>query len=105
MLAFLAADKTDENVYDADTYNCYDYTRDVCGNAIAQGYRVGFVYMYFRESAHSLVCFNTIDNGLVYVEPQYDAIVNVKVGSRYWSEVPGVKSPFDDTIMRFGIIW
>jgi len=105
MIAFLAADNTDKNVYDSDTYNCYDYTRDVCANAFEQGYRAGFVYLYFKESAHALICFNTVDQGLIYIEPQYDAIVNVDVGIRYWADVPGVRSPFDDTIIRFGIIW
>ncbi|MDR2203893.1 MAG: hypothetical protein LBE76_06320 [Nitrososphaerota archaeon] len=105
LLAFIAADQTDKNTYDADTYNCYDYTKDVCDNAFKQGYRVGFVYIYFRESAHALVCFNTVDQGLVYVEPQYDEIVNVVVGLNYWTNVSGVKSSFDDTIVRFGIIW
>ena len=105
MIAFLAADNTDKNVYDSDTYNCYDYTRDVCTNAFNQGYRAGFVYLYFKESAHALVCFNTVDKGLIYIEPQYDVIVNVDVGIRYWTDVPGVTSPFDDTILRFGIIW
>jgi len=105
VMAFIAADQTDKKVYDADTYNCYDYTKDVCDNAVAQGYRIGFVYIYFKESAHALVCFNTVDMGLVFVEPQYDEIVNVTVGSRYWDNVQGVRSPFDDTIVRFGIIW
>jgi hypothetical protein len=105
MKVFLAADKTNENVYDSDTYNCYDFTSNLCKNAIAQGYRVGFVYLYFKESAHALVCFDTVDKGLVFIEPQYDAIVDVDVGIHYWSRVSGVRSPFDDTIIRFGIIW
>jgi hypothetical protein len=105
MITFLRADKTNENVYDADTYNCYDYTSDLCKNAVAQGYRIGFVYLYFKESAHALVCFNTTDRGLIYVEPQYDDIVKVEVGLRYWGNIPNVRSSFDDTIVRFGIIW
>jgi hypothetical protein len=105
MMAFLRADKTNEKVYDADSYNCYDYTRDMCKNAVDQGYRVGFVYLYFKESAHALVCFNTTDRGIVYVEPQYDSIVNVDVGVHYWSTIPNVRSAFDDKIVRFGIIW
>ena len=105
MIAFIAADQTDKNTYDADTYNCYDYTKDVCDNAAVQGYRVGFVYIYFKNSAHALVCFDTTDKGLIFVEPQYDAIVKVATGINYWDDVPGVKSPFDDTIIRYGIIW
>ncbi|MCL2642939.1 MAG: hypothetical protein FWD52_05470 [Candidatus Bathyarchaeota archaeon] len=105
MMAFLVADKTDQNVYDTNTYNCYDYTKDVCKNAMDQGYRVGFVYLYFKDSAHALVCFDTVDRGLVFVEPQYDTIVNVEVGIHYWNNVPNVRSSFDDTIIRFGIIW
>ncbi|MCL2134933.1 MAG: hypothetical protein FWH37_05185 [Candidatus Bathyarchaeota archaeon] len=105
MMVFIEADQTDKKVYDADTYNCYDYTKDFCDNAAAHGYRTGFVYIYFKESAHALVCFNTADKGLIFIEPQYDAIVNVAVGINYWDVVEGVKSPFDDTIVRFGVIW
>ena len=105
MITFLLADKTNENVYDASTYNCYDYTSDLCKNAAAQGYRAGFVYLYFKESAHALVCFNTTDMGLVYVEPQYDSIVKVEVGNHYWNNIPNVRTSFDDIIVRFGIIW
>jgi hypothetical protein len=105
MIAFLRADKTNENKYDSNTYNCYDYTSDICKNAVEQGYRVGFVYLYFKESAHALVCFNTTDRGLVYVEPQYDNIVKVAVGIHYWSNIPNVRTDFDDQIVRFGIIW
>lgn len=105
IMTFIRADKTNENVYDKDTYNCYDYTRDLCENAAKQGYRVGFVYLYFKESAHALVCFNTTDRGLIYIEPQYDDIVNVDVGVQYWGNIPHVRTSFDDTIVRFGIIW
>jgi hypothetical protein len=105
MMAFLAADKVHKNVYDSNTYNCYDFTSDMCKAAIDQGYRVGFVYLYFKESAHALVCFDTVDKGLIYIEPQYATIVKVSVGIHYWSSVSGVRSPFDDTIVRFGIIW
>jgi len=105
MVAFLAADKTNERVYNADTYNCYDYTSDLCKNAAVKGYRIGFVYIYFKDSAHALVCFDTVDKGLIYVEPQYDAIVNVAVGIHYWGTVSNVMSPYDDTIVRFGVIW
>jgi hypothetical protein len=47
------------------------------------GYRFGFVYTEFWDSAHAIACFDTTDNGLIYVEPQTDEIVSVSVGQPY----------------------
>ena len=93
-IAFINSDKTDENEYTQD-YVCYDFTADFDSNAFQVGYRCGFVYIEFTDSAHSIVCFNTTDSGLIYIEPQNDEIVDIAVGQIY----------LGDIIVKMGIIW
>jgi peptidoglycan hydrolase CwlO-like protein len=93
-IAFIDSDETDENAYTPD-YVCYDFTADFVDNAAQVGYRCGFVYIEFANSAHAIACFNTTDLGLIFVEPQNDAIVDVGVGQIYLGHV----------IVKMGIIW
>jgi predicted nuclease with TOPRIM domain len=93
-IAFINSDRTNENEY-TDDYVCYDFTADFNTNAFQMGYRCGFVYIEFDDSAHAIACFNTTDSGLIYIEPQTDEIVDVAVGQMYLGEV----------ILKTGIIW
>jgi archaellum component FlaC len=93
-MAFINSDLTDLNLY-TPTYVCYDFTADFIANAQGAGFRCGFVYMEFSDSAHAIACFNTVDQGLIYVEPQNDNLVTVAVGQNYQSY----------TIVDLGIIW
>lgn len=99
MLNFIASDQTDKNTYDEYTYYCYHFCNDVLTNAFSQGLKGGFVYIEFTEGAHAAVCFDTVDKGLVFVEPQSDELVNVAVGLNYeWVAEP-------NEIISFAIIW
>ncbi len=93
-IAFINSDRTNENEYTPD-YVCYDFTADFNTNAFQMGYRCGFVYIEFDDSAHAIACFNTTDIGLIYIEPQNDKIVDVAVGQPY----------FGDIVVKMGIIW
>jgi len=93
-VAFINSDKTDENMY-TDNYVCYDFTADFEDNAAQMGYRCGFVYIEFSDGAHAIACFNTTDNGIIYVEPQNDEIVSLAIGQTY----------LDHIIIDLGIIW
>jgi len=93
-VAFINSDVTDQNPYTTN-YVCYDFTADFIANALDEGYRCGFVYMEFSDSAHAIACFNTSDQGLIYVEPQTDQIVTVSVGQPYLSNM----------VLDLGIIW
>jgi len=93
-IAFINSDKTDENEYTSN-YVCYDFTADFNSNAFQAGYRCGFVYIEFTDSAHAIVCFNTTDMGLIYIEPQSDKIVTLTIGQTY----------LDYVIVDLGIIW
>jgi peptidoglycan hydrolase CwlO-like protein len=93
-IAFINLDKTDENEYTPD-YICYDFTADFDTNAFQMGYRCGFVYIEFSDSAHAIACFNTIDRGLIYIEPQNDEIVTIAIGQTYLGYI----------IVDLAIIW
>jgi flagellar biosynthesis/type III secretory pathway protein FliH len=95
-IAFINSDKTDENEYTTD-YVCYDFTADFNSNAFQMGYRCGFVYIEFSDSAHAIACFNTTDSGLIYVEPQTDEVVTIAIGQQY----PHI----NQVIVDIGIIW
>lgn len=93
-IEFINLDKTNQNDYTHD-YVCYDFTADFSANAVQAGYRCGFVYLIFVDGAHAIACFNTIDQGLIYVEPQNDEVVTVEIGQQYAGYV----------ITDLGIIW
>lgn len=82
MLDFLAKDQTDKKEY-SETYLCFHFTADVKQNAFKGGYRCGFVYIEFAFGSHAIVCFNTTDRGIIFIEPQTDEIVQVVVGKFY----------------------
>jgi hypothetical protein len=79
---FIARDKTDENTY-TENYTCVNFAADVVNNAKAENLRCAFVYLRFPGGAHSVVAFNTIDRGLIFIEPQTDEEMRVEVGKPY----------------------
>jgi hypothetical protein len=110
---FIAADQTDRKTYNAANYVCWNYSADVSLNAMNQHIRCGMVYILFPDSSHGIVAFNTIDKGVIYIDPQTDDEVNLQVGRKYWTQcvIPthGIKyaSPttYDDTVESFTIVW
>lgn len=78
---FLLTDKTDRNDYTA-SYQCADFCADVINNANDAGLKCGLVLLFYDEGQHSIVVFQ-IDKGLVYVEPQTDEVIEIKVGDIY----------------------
>ena len=103
MMEFITLDNTDQNTYSTN-YVCYDFASDVSSNASLEGYRCGFVYIEFSDSGHAIVCFDTVDQGLIFIEPQDDNIVTLIVGQPYWDRTIYV-AEYDDTIVKFVIIW
>jgi hypothetical protein len=98
MLDFIAEDQTDKNEY-SETYRCFHFTADVKQNALKAGYRCGFVYIEFTFGSHAIVCFNTTDRGIIFIEPQTDEIVQVVVGKFY------ERIYIAGTIKTYLIIW
>jgi cell division protein FtsB len=93
-IAFVNLDETDKNQYNP-TYVCYDFTADFNHNALQAGYRCGFVYIEFSDCAHAIACFDTTDQGTIYIEPQTDEIVTLEIGQPYVGH----------NIENWGIIW
>lgn len=104
-LAFMRSDQTDRNRYDDDSYVCSHFSRDVCNNAEAAGWRCAFVELRFSDSGHSIVAFDTIDQGLVYFEPQFDDEVRLELGRSY-AQLNDYGTPYYDDIIRdILVIW
>lgn len=104
MQNFIVADQTEQNIYVDPTYVCWNFAGDVKNNAFTAGFRCGFVYISFSDSAHAIVCFQTIDDGIVFIEPQDDAIMSLVIGQHYWDRSKYIVD-YDDTVMGYGIIW
>jgi len=112
--SFIASDTTDEIPFDFDTFDCENYVLEINNNAEDQGIRCSMVVMYFdgSDTGHAIVGFNTVDRGMVYVEPQTDDWVeNLEIGNDYWTECvvpkPGYvynEEPYD-TINEILIYW
>lgn len=103
-LQFTSSDKTDENQYAEGEYTCVNFAADFKNNALEAEYRCGFVYIQFLDSAHAIVCFNTTDQGLIFIEPQDDELVTLTIGQSFYDRTK-YKVTFDDTVIRFVIVW
>lgn len=104
MSNFMATDVVHNHQY-TTTYVCWNFCNDYINEAFKAGWRCGFVYIDFADSAHGAVCFNTTDRGLMFVEPQSDTTVKVAIGLSYWSSNGYQPVTYNDTIVNFGIIW
>jgi hypothetical protein len=81
---FLYNDTTNNNPYVMPTYVCRHFAMDVVNNAFANSIRCAYVWVGFENfTSHAVIAFNTIDMGLVYVEPQTDSVIELFVGSTY----------------------
>jgi hypothetical protein len=111
MMDFIRKDKTDSKQYVEGEYICEDFAMDVCNNADEEGIRCAYVTIHYPDGGHAIVAFNTIDRGLIYIEPQSDELVNPVVGKHYYKCVipePGYyheEPAYDDTIEKILVIW
>jgi hypothetical protein len=112
MLRFLEDDDTDKAEYIEDKYECIEFTTDLCNRAEEKGIRCAYVSVRFPDGrGHAIVAFNTIDKGLIYIEPQYDDLVNIVIGKPFYKcvvpkeGVTYVKPSHDDTILEVLVAW
>jgi len=91
---FIRSDQTNKNQYN-QSYTCINFANDFRNNALNEGYRCGYVAIEFGETSHAIVCFNTSDNSLIFIEPQTDEIVTLTTKQPY----------LDKMILRFSITW
>lgn len=93
LLDFLREDRSDENAYVPDVYDCHTSARHVHDNAERAGIRAALVHVTSASVKHDFNAFKTTDRGLVFIdctgttEPEprrsYDRIVDVKLGGDY----------------------
>ncbi len=112
MLAFIASDNTDKIQYQANKFECWDFAADVINHAASQSIRCAIVMIDLNSTdGHAIVGFNTTDKGMVYIEPQSDELVQLKVGGRFYQQKvtkPGyyyAPPNYDDTVVRFKLVW
>ena len=112
MLRFLEDDDTDEAEYITGEYECIEFTTDLCNRAEEKDIRCAYVSVRFPGGrGHAIVAFNTIDKGLIYIEPQYDDLVEIEIGKPFRKcvvpkeGVTYVKPSHDDTIEEVLIAW
>jgi hypothetical protein len=107
MKEFLAHDMTDSNPFIRGEYVCFDFSAELNNNAEANGIRAAYVRIRAKEWGHAVVAFETVDRGLVFVEPQSDEDVSLVTGEPYpWQQV-GANRPmnYDDAVVEIQIIW
>jgi len=107
MREFLAGDETDSNPYVVGEYNCSDFATQLNNNAEANGIRAAYVRIRSKKWGHSLVAFETVDRGLIFIEPQSDREAKLVTGESFpWYSV-GAISPlgYFDLIVEIQIIW
>jgi hypothetical protein len=103
---FLEEDTTDDNEYVEGEYTCVDFVADLNANAEEEGFRAAYVYMQYPGGrAHAVAAFETVNKGLIYIEPQYDDEVKVSLGISYSEENGYKQTTYDDTITRVVIVW
>lgn len=103
---FLVHDKTDSNLYIRGVYMCADFAADLNNNAEHQGIRAAYVIVRARTWSHALVAFETVDRGLVFVEPISDTHVKVEVGEAYrWLSGGIASTRYADTVVGIEFIW
>lgn len=104
MKNFLIYDLTDLNEFSEGVffslfsyYDCSNFAKDVKVNAIKKGIRCACVSVRFKErgSGHVVIAFNTIDKGVIFIEPQTDEEIKIAVGVEH----------FGKTISSYYIYW
>ena len=104
---FLARDQTDSNLFISGEYVCFDFAAALNNSAEARSIRAAYVRIRSREWAHAVVAFETVDKGLIFIEPQSDREVRLVVGEPYAWQRAGARGTayYDDSIVEIQIIW
>lgn len=106
VLQFVASDRTELNTYAEGSYACARFAADFKSNAVEAGYNCGYVFVIFPDSkSHALNAFNTTDRGLVFIEPQSDAVMTLKIGQPYWDRANFSAPDYNDTVTGYTIDW
>ena len=104
---FLAQDKTDSNEYVSGRYVCFEFATELNNNAEANGIRAAYVRIRFNEWAHAVVAFDTVDRGLIFIEPQSDREVELNIDKPYSWLTAGadITTRLDAVVLEVQFIW
>lgn len=109
MREFLARDNTDANPFIKGEYDCVDFSAQLNNNAEANGIRAAYVHIRAKEWGHAVVAFETIDRGLIFIEPQSDREVKpvTGIGEPFpWYSVGAVSATsYRDPTVKIQILW
>ena len=81
--------------------------------AEANGIRTAYVRVQIGRKAaegkvwvYELVAFETVDRGLIFIEPQSDREVELVIGESYWRSAGGIRPiHYDDTVVEVRLLW
>lgn len=104
---FLAADETNVKTFVSGEYVCYDFVADLVNNAEAAGIRAAYVRIRSDNWVHAIAGFETVDRGLIFIEPQSDKEVVIEIGEPYPWWQAGAASPMkqQSPLTEIQIIW
>jgi len=103
---FMDSDPTEANPYITGVYMCADFAAQLNNNAEFKGIRAAYVIIHAREWSHAIVAFETVDRGMVFVEPMLDTEVEVVIGKPYrWMAGREGSTPYEDTVVSLEFIW
>ncbi len=111
VLAFLEDDPTNHLEYIDNEQVCSHFAAAVNNAAEEQGIRCALVIVRFAVRNHAIIGFDTLDQGMVFFEPQSDEAVYPVIGKEYWRCIeprPGFyyeKPDYDDIITELVIVW
>jgi len=80
---FLKNDETETLRWSPEGYSPVDLAAKLKENAAKAGLRCGLALVYHEAGLSILNCFNTVDKGIVYVEPWNDRTFTLKPGDYY----------------------
>jgi hypothetical protein len=90
LMDFLKTDDTVNNKYDKPNFTCADFAVEMQTHAECDGIQCGYASFSFmgKESGHAVDVFNTVDEGLVYVDATGGKLIitnNIQPGERYYN--------------------
>ncbi|MFC1932454.1 hypothetical protein ACFLXU_02330 [Chloroflexota bacterium] len=92
---FLIHDDTDSKSYISGEYVCFDFAAELNNQAEASGIRAAYVRIRSKEWGHAVVAFETVDRGIIFIEPQSDREIRLVIGEPYPWYSAGADRPMD----------
>lgn len=91
VIEFIDTDRTDMLSYTVHDHDCTQFSNTVIRNALDTGLFACVVDISFDTDSdgivdlgHMIVVFNTVDRGIIYIDPQSDKVVEMHIGMDYW---------------------